>query len=101
MRALVLPLLLAGCASTHQIQGAASMPPERYQQSRPVMVEIVSPEMVASRCIQRGAVVPAMACANTEFITMPNPCQYQDWYARLLCHELGHVNGWPAHHPEE
>jgi hypothetical protein len=40
------------------------------------------------------------ACASGRRITMPNPCDYPagDEYAALLCHELGHLNGWPATH---
>jgi antirestriction protein ArdC len=31
---------------------------------------------------------------------MPNPCAFpdSDAYAHLLCHELGHANGWPPTH---
>ena len=31
---------------------------------------------------------------------MPNPCQTltSGWYARLLCHELAHANGWSRTH---
>jgi hypothetical protein len=32
-------------------------------------------------------------------ILLPNPCQYDtEFYAHLLCHELGHANGWNATH---
>lgn len=34
-------------------------------------------------------------------IVVENPCRYpDDRYARHVCHELGHVNGWPADHPD-
>ncbi len=29
----------------------------------------------------------------------PNPCTREGWYARLACHELGHVNGWAGAEP--
>ena len=31
---------------------------------------------------------------------LPNPCIFEsvDDYAHLACHEMGHVNGWPATH---
>ena len=29
-----------------------------------------------------------------------NPCNFKDeFYARLMCHELGHINGWAKYHP--
>lgn len=32
-------------------------------------------------------------------VFMPNPCDFPDErYAHLLCHELGHVQGWGADH---
>lgn len=34
-------------------------------------------------------------------MALPNPCQPRfagESYAALACHELGHVNGWPASH---
>jgi len=29
-----------------------------------------------------------------------NPCLYpEEKYARHVCHEMGHINGWPGDHP--
>ena len=35
--------------------------------------------------------------------TLPNPCSFKRGgeYADLMCHELGHVNGWSAKHPRK
>jgi hypothetical protein len=35
--------------------------------------------------------------------TLPNPCTFKGGgqYANLMCHELGHVNGWPPKHPRK
>ena len=35
--------------------------------------------------------------------TLPNPCTFKRGgeYADLMCHELGHVNGWPPKHPRK
>jgi antirestriction protein ArdC len=40
------------------------------------------------------------ACATGERLVLPNPCAFgsNDRYAALLCHELGHANGWPPTH---
>jgi hypothetical protein len=33
-------------------------------------------------------------------LVVENPCLYpSDPYARHVCHELAHINGWPADHP--
>lgn len=46
----------------------------------------------------------ALACtsADRKVIVMPNPCEFADSerYARLLCHEMGHVNGWEHDVPQ-
>ena len=39
------------------------------------------------------------ACVRSGIVHMPNPCEYTDQsYARHMCHELGHANGWTATH---
>jgi hypothetical protein len=71
-----------------------------------IRVEFVDRTLVSSRCAQRGATyfgqpaLDALSCSNAAMITAPNPCSVIDggWYARLLCHELGHANGWPQSH---
>lgn len=39
-----------------------------------------------------------MACTFTDrrLIFMPNPCPFAlyEYYARLMCHEKGHISGW-------
>lgn len=41
-------------------------------------------------------VVLACTSSDRKVVVMPNPCEFADTerYARLLCHEMGHVNGW-------
>lgn len=77
----------------------------RPTQSAP-LVEFVASDQLAFRCAERGAkftsaqAFGAAACADTSLITMANPCGHEaeSWYARTLCHELAHANGWPADH---
>ena len=71
-----------------------------------VVVEFVDSGDVEMRCAERGAKMAAshagvMSCADRLMVTVANPCtsEEQSWYTRTLCHELGHVNGWPADHP--
>ena len=95
-RLIVAALILipvVGCATLNQIE-PVQRPPKAYQLSRPILVEFLSPPSVMVRCIQRGTILPAMACATEDMITFPNPCLTNESYARMLCHELAHANGW-------
>jgi hypothetical protein len=90
--------MASSCATMQAIE-PVQRPPAEYQRSRPVLVEFVTPEAVMLRCMQRGAFLPSIACADREVITIGNPCAFGGAYAAILCHELGHANGWPPHHP--
>jgi hypothetical protein len=79
-------------------------PPIRYQKDVTVTIHFQSPEKIdrdsqgpRSVC---GSAVFAYTNANNKTMHMPNPCTYPqtDAYARLMCHEMGHVNGWPGYH---
>ncbi len=98
-------LFLPGCMSFAPLEPVIS-PPGIYQRDNRVMVEFVHPTMVGVRCAERGVRFLGMpgvnsgACADTQLITMANPCLTitAGWYAEVLCHELAHVNGWPHDH---
>lgn len=43
-----------------------------------------------------------LGCHKDGTIVMPNPCKEEyvgEAYAKLMCHEMGHRNGWPGDHP--
>ena len=73
------------------------MPPERFRTPR---IATVSNGSVA-KC---GSPPPEKhtyfeACVRGNMVHMPNPCDYpQEKFATLLCHEYGHLEGWPADH---
>ena len=102
--AIVLLAALASTASAER-QQFAGMPPERYQGDGVAVVLFVSD--VREYCnTNTPAGYVLIACAKkidgVPVIVMPNPCPIGDidFYARVACHELGHVNGWPGRHPE-
>lgn len=72
-----------------------------------VKVEFVHPASVSQRCALLGAAVTdgdeegLRACVTPERIVLPNPCMQLKggWYARTLCHEMAHANGWAMDHP--
>lgn len=105
MSSLCTSSLLAGCMTVAPLEPVKNAPLE-YRGDNTVAVEFVSPMLVGARCAQRGAhifgvpQINSMGCGDDRMITMPNPCQTltSGWYARLLCHELAHANGWSRTH---
>ena len=90
--ALLAPLALTACASVQK-------PPEQYQTSRRASIEFMDKGQARAFCTTFTG-TPAIACANQHLIWIENPCLHQGQsYADLLCHELAHVNAWPANHP--
>lgn len=94
-------LLASGCAAA----GLVNQPPKTMRDDIASIVAFV--ESPAEQCATFGVrtAVPGTtiaACTTADGdIVMPNPCQWPGWdgYARLLCHELGHVNGWEHDNP--
>jgi hypothetical protein len=83
----------------------APLPPLEYRVDYTVAsIGFTQEETVDIKCGGDGNPLNGqiMACAevNGERMIMPHPCLYEDdQYARLLCHELGHIRGWPKDHP--
>ncbi len=81
-----------------------SRPPERLQGDATTVVQFTHQAGIDASCQSLfGAPPPGMktnACFTGKKIIMPNPCAFPDSdpYAHMLCHELGHVNGWPPNH---
>lgn len=80
-------------------------PPIQYQgDSVPARILFAPPEVVDAVCRRVGASdtpYQILACTNvaTSTILMPDPCLYDDGYARLACHERAHLrraNGSPG-----
>lgn len=83
-------LLLSACEPAPYVERP---PPEFQDDVADVRIAFLSD--VDHACRTPGA--PAAEIYGCEFygkIFVPNPCSAQGAYADLLCHELGHVNGW-------
>jgi len=71
-------------------------PPPAYTANTSSIVHFVDPERTPFYCDNANA----LACQTSDEmgrpeIVMPNPCEYMgEAYARTLCHEVAHVNGW-------
>lgn len=71
-------------------------PPERRGDAL-VLVQTLPAQEVTPYCQSLGLNFPSIAaCTRGGQIFMPNPCAWprREAYAELLCHELGHRNGW-------
>lgn len=81
-------------------------PPVQFQHDAVMTVQFSDPDRVPSLCVALiGQPTPgtyASACWLGETVIMPNPCRWPNRsdYSDLLCHELGHLNGWPVDHSD-
>jgi hypothetical protein len=76
----------------------------RFQHNATVILTTADQDGINRACLPDfGAAPEGMktdACEIGGKVIAPNPCSYPetDSYAHLLCHEIGHANGWPATH---
>lgn len=71
-----------------------SRPPERFTGDVEFVLKASNMEAVTAAC-GRGYI----GCmSETGVLTLPNPCLFNDDYAKLVCHEMGHINGWAHGH---
>lgn len=75
------------------------VPPAEFRDNNGAQVEFVSDSELASICGLHAAACTKRVGAD-EVIYILNPCRVidHDEYSTILCHELGHVNGWEADH---
>lgn len=96
-------------AAAIAVIGTASLfsdgdPPERFRKSAILTLDMRDQAGIEAECQPLYGAPPSgmktYACSIGPRVVAPNPCTYpaSDAYARMLCHELGHVNGWAAAH---
>lgn len=74
-------------------------PPVEYQgESVPAVVLFAHPSVVDAVCKEVGGFKDGpgtviLACTNQQASVMllPDPCLYEDGYAKLMCHEKAHL----------
>jgi lysozyme len=80
-------------------------PPRRFMENASARVHFAQQAEISKECDdtpnQAGMVTEACSFGPPNEIYAPNPCNYpaDDNYARLICHEVVHLNGWPENHP--
>lgn len=81
-----------------------SAPPARFQGDATIQLQLSDQADIDRTCHPLFGQPPqgmkTDACEFGGRVVAPNPCTYppSDAYAHMLCHELGHVNGWPPTH---
>lgn len=78
------------------------LPPEEYQGDNAAVALFVAPEAIEKLCgTAAGESQEIISCSGidknrTPIVILLNPCLMppDDLYAGLVCHELGHINGW-------
>ena len=93
-------LVFTAINSSLVIDQRVNATPQRYQGDNSATVIFTSrQETMDGACTPKK---PGLALACTlqkKTIIMPNPCLWPgNEYAKLLCHEMGHVNGWSGDH---
>ena len=74
----------------------AGMPPTRFQRTR--MMNVSFGTLARCGTPAHGVFV---GCIRSGLVHMPDPCDFGDeFFARTLCHEMAHLNGWPGTHGE-
>lgn len=85
----------------------AQQPPAEFQGDRIVLVQFVAAEKVDAACKAWGTfpeLKPGQYLSGCytrgKVMILPNPCAWPNDsdMRQVLCHELGHANGWPANH---
>jgi hypothetical protein len=99
----MLVLLLAAGAWGYGTTAFDGPPPVRFQHDTSATITFTDPPEIARQC--HAPVDETEGCADIgpvhRKIWITNPCRVREHYAQILCHELGHLNGWPANHPKD
>lgn len=95
-------LLGAALAATSTSLYDDGWPPLQYRGD--LQTQVLFTSDIDAACGKAPAGMVKLACAKGgRLIVLPNPCTSPAYanedYARRVCHEMGHINGWPGDHP--
>ena len=100
---LVLAVAAAMTAPPKPTPFSNGRPPTRFQGHATVTLQIADQAGIDAICHPLFGRPPAGmrtdGCQTGDRVILPNPCDFpEDRYATMLCHELGHANGWSRNH---
>lgn len=105
MKAFAVSLMVT--LAPHSTLYSDAWPPDRFKGNAIVKVRFADPRDINGPfCGKAPAGMVTEACTFFDkdsgewIVTLPNPNGFpkSDDYARLVAHEIGHANGWPATH---
>ena len=77
------------------------MPPQRFKGEAIVPVGFLYIDALGEVCGKAELPLTRLGCANRKVVAIIHPCApifKGEIFARLMCHEIAHVHGWPASH---
>lgn len=74
----------------------AQMPPKQYQGGGEARIAFMGQPQVNWLCKTEPKAGYLQACVIDGVIIAPNPCHVHGSYAKLICHEMAHINGFPG-----
>lgn len=112
----VLATILVACEGQDRVTRTDTIsngwPPTKY--AGDITVPVLFASNVSEACIAAGlkdygpayeiqGCTLSTADGKPIKIIVSNPCRAspQGSYGRIVCHEIGHANGWPADHPNK
>lgn len=98
---MLLEALLAGILYTFPHR---DIPPPEYRGDGHASTFFIRDELKVDKlCKNTDPKIRIIGCVfhwPHRLMIIGHPCDYkEERYARHVCHELGHVNGWPRDHP--
>lgn len=101
-------LALALSSPASQLNGTmnAGLPPVRFQNNAVAIVVFTDRIGIDAECGVAPPPYTVIACTkaigDTPVVFMPNACPAgaTEYFARIMCHEMGHVQGWSGEHEE-
>tara|TARA_R110000772_G_scaffold89304_2_gene185111 strand:+ start:8803 stop:9123 length:321 start_codon:yes stop_codon:yes gene_type:complete len=101
--AALLPLVLVSASPVAGVVYSGTPPVQYWGQGAAFTVYANDVNEFCPVAVRPGAVL--LGCHyerdGLSIIVLPNPCVLAktELFARLACHEKGHLNGWPGDHP--
>jgi hypothetical protein len=96
-------LLAAPAVSQNNSPYSTARPPERFQEDGASIVLFVDDVSKVCGTPPKGRIIACVRKAEngTPIMVLPNPCLVKtEVYSHIVCHELGHINGWGGRHEE-
>lgn len=83
------------------------MPPKRFHGNSSAVIIFTDRAGIDELCDTADPGFQIVACKRTfengvPLVVVPNPCPIGnvELYAKIMCHEMAHVNGWSREHEE-